>query len=315
MSLHVIVGAGPVGTALAHLLADEGHDVRVVTRSGRGPDRPGVTRVQADAADPASLTAQARGAVALYNCANPRSYTSWEEHWPPLAASILQAAETTGAVLAITGNLYGYGPVPGPITRDLPLAATDHKGRLRARMWADAMARQRAGSVRVTEVRASDYVGAIEPMNSMAMLYASQAVRGRPVLTFGPPDVRHTFTYVPDVARTLAAVAVDERAWGEAWHVPSPPTRTVREVVADVASAAGARRVRMLRVPRPLLRMTYPFVPLMREIGELLYQWDRPYVLDAAETTDVFGVEATPWEEVVTETAAALTGRATAAAR
>ncbi|MFC7404155.1 NAD-dependent epimerase/dehydratase family protein [Georgenia alba] len=309
MSLHVIVGAGPVGSTLALQLADAGHDVRILTRSGRGPDHPRITRVRVDAADPASLTAQTRGATVLYNCANPPSYTSWEEHWPPLAASILEAAEATGAVLAITGNLYGYGPVPGPMTRDLPLAATDHKGRLRARMWADAVARHRAGAVRVAEVRAADYVGAIEPMNSMAVLYATQAVRGRPVLTFGPPDVPHTFTYVPDVARTLAAVALDERSWGQAWHVPSPPTRTVREVIGDIAAAAGARRPWMIRIPRPLLRLSYPVVPLMREIGDLLYQWDRPYVLDAAETTRTFGVEATPWDEVVAETAAALTGR------
>lgn len=73
MALHVIVGAGPVGTTLALQLADAGHEVRVVTRSGRGPERPGIRRVRADASDAATLARHVAGAAALYNCANPPS--------------------------------------------------------------------------------------------------------------------------------------------------------------------------------------------------------------------------------------------------
>ncbi|GAA3757178.1 NAD-dependent epimerase/dehydratase family protein [Salinactinospora qingdaonensis] len=315
MALHVIVGAGPVGTALACQLADSGEEVRLVTRSGGGPEHPGVARVRADASDAAALTRHTRGAVALYNCANPPSYPQWQEHWPPLAAAMLQAAEETGAVLVITACLYGYGPVDGPIHRDLPLAATDPKGRLRAWMWQEALERHEAGAIRVTEVRASDYIGMVKPLNSYLVFYADQARRGRTVFTFGDPDLPHTVTYIPDVARTLAAVATDERAWGQAWHVPSPPARTVRAAVTDLARQCGARRPSMVRIPRPLLRLASPFSPLLREIGDLLYQWDRPYILDAAATTRTFGIEATPWEEVVRETARALNARSTASAR
>jgi 2-polyprenyl-6-methoxyphenol hydroxylase-like FAD-dependent oxidoreductase len=46
--LHVIVGAGPVGTATASLLADRGEQVRVITRRGTGPRRPEVELTAAD---------------------------------------------------------------------------------------------------------------------------------------------------------------------------------------------------------------------------------------------------------------------------
>jgi hypothetical protein len=36
--------------------------------------------------------------------------------WPPPAAALLRAAETSGALLVTTGNLYGYGAVDGPMT-------------------------------------------------------------------------------------------------------------------------------------------------------------------------------------------------------
>lgn len=139
-ALYVIVGAGPVGTALARRLVADGHRVRVVTRSGRDTGIPGVESVATDASDAGALTAQATGADVLYNCANPGSYTEWERLWPPLAASILTAAERSGAVLVTVSNLYGYGPPHAPMTRETPLRPSDHKGELRVRMWQEALA-------------------------------------------------------------------------------------------------------------------------------------------------------------------------------
>ena len=72
MSLHVIVGAGPVGSSVARLLAERGEQVRIITRSGSGPESPAIERVSADATQADRLSELAAGAVALYNCANPQ---------------------------------------------------------------------------------------------------------------------------------------------------------------------------------------------------------------------------------------------------
>src|SRR5262245_38399720 len=104
MSFHVVVGAGPVGTGVAQLLADAGEQVRVVTRSGSGLEHPAVERVAADASDAARLRELTAGAAVIYNCVNPR-YTHWETDWPPIASALVSAAQSSGAVLAITGNL------------------------------------------------------------------------------------------------------------------------------------------------------------------------------------------------------------------
>src|SRR4051794_17855953 len=159
VEMHVIVGAGPVGSATATLLADRGEHVRVVTRSGRGPAHPQIELVAADAGDAARLTELTEGAAAVYNCANPQ-YHRWPTDWPPIAAALLTAAERTGAVLASASNLYGYGPVDGPIGPETPLAATHPKLKLRADMWREQLARHRTGRIRTTEVRGSDYIEA-----------------------------------------------------------------------------------------------------------------------------------------------------------
>jgi NAD(P)-dependent dehydrogenase (short-subunit alcohol dehydrogenase family) len=152
MSLHVIVGAGPVGSGVAKLVAERGERVRLISRRGSGPDQPLVERVAADATDAGRLSELAAGAAALYNCANP-AYHRWLTDWPPIAEALLTAAERSGAVLAIASNLYGYGPVGAPITDATPLAATHPKLRIRADMWRDALARHEAGRIRVTSPR------------------------------------------------------------------------------------------------------------------------------------------------------------------
>ncbi len=177
---HVVVGAGPVGRHVAAHLADRGEEVVVVTRSGRDTGQPGVRHEALDASDARALTRVTEGAAALYNCANPGDYTQWERVWPPLADALLTTAERTGAVYGITGNLYPYGPVDGPMHEDLPDAATDHKGVLRARMWADARAAHEAGRLRAVEVRGSDYVGPGIGQNGHVTRVLPPPCRGRP---------------------------------------------------------------------------------------------------------------------------------------
>jgi nucleoside-diphosphate-sugar epimerase len=297
MSLHVVVGAGPIGSTVARLLADAGQRVRVVTRGGGGPTHPTIERVAADATDAAGLTELTRGAAALYNCANP-PYHRWAELWPPLAAALLATAEATGAVLATMGNLYGYGPVDGPMSETTPLAATSVKGRIRARMWQDALAAHAAGRARVTEARASDYLG--PGARSMVSEFLLPAVRaGRPVRLPVDFDVPHTVTYTGDAARTLVAIARDERAWGQPWHVPSDQPTTMRAMAERAAALLGAPVPRLRRVPRWQVALAGLFVRELREFGEVAYQFDRPFVMDSTRARTTFDLAATPLDEAL----------------
>jgi len=309
--LHVIVGAGPVGVALADRLVRDGHRVRLLTRAGRNPGIPGVEPIAVDASDSSALTARVAGASVLYNCANPGSYTQWEKLWPPLAAAILSAAERSGAVLATASNLYGYGPVDAPMTRRTPLQPSDHKGALRARMWQQALAAHELGRVRVTEVRSSDYIGPTLPISSGLLAhYADATLRGRTATVFADPDQPHTWTAIDDVAATLAVLGQDERAWGSAWITPSNPPATVREVLRGLAEQVGALEPQVRQVPGWLLRTGAITVPLLREVTGVLYQFEAPFIADGSETTDVFEITPSPWHPLLAETAQAWSERA-----
>ena len=298
---YVIVGAGPVGRHTAELLRDRGDHVRVVTRSGHGVVD-GVESVRADASDPDALSRIVDGATALFNCANPGDYTTWQQVWPPLAESLSQAAERTGATLVVTSNLYPYGPTTAPMVEGQADAATDHKGRLRAGMWADAKARHEAGRIRMVEVRGSDYVGAGVGPNGHGTRHVPAAVRGKTAWVIGKADVPHTWTDVLDVARTLVAVADRPDTWGRVWHVPSNAPRTQRQALTDVLAAGGHPAVAVRAIPMPVLRGLALVNPLLREIADLAYMWTRPYVLDSALTQQTLDLRPTPWDEVCRRT-------------
>lgn len=306
--MHLIVGAGPVGSSIARLLASQGKSVRVVTRSGSGPVIAGVELIAADASDARKLAELATGATTIYNCANPQ-YHRWPSDWPPIARALLGAAEKDGALLVTVGNLYGYGraaeslgssayDVGHPMTERTPLATTGTKGAVRRRMWLDALALHQAGRIRAVEVRSSDYLG--PGANSMLGDRAvTPLLSGKTVWMAGRTDCLHTWTFIDDVARTVAAVADNPVAWGRAWHTPSNEPRTIRQVLDDLARRAGVRRPTVRALPYSALYALGLVSPLMRELCETQYQFRSDFVMDSTAAQRELGLGPTPWDKVI----------------
>lgn len=297
--MHVIIGSGPIGSTVARLLAERGERVRIVTRSGSGPAHDLIERIAADASDARRLTEISQDAEVIYNCANPK-YTEWTKLWFPMNNAMIAAAKSSGAVYAITGNLYGYGPQPGGLmTEHSPLAATGRKGRVRIKMWQDAL----DSGVRTFEARASDYLGAgAVGVFSSVLLPAMKA--GRAAWAPGDVDAPHTFTYTGDMARTLVELARDDRAWGKAWHVPSPEAISIRALADRYSALTGQPRLKLHNLPRFVMRTAGLAVPMAREMAEMDYQFYAPFILDSSLTERTFGLKPTPLDVPLHETAA-----------
>ncbi|GGS47953.1 NAD-dependent epimerase [Planobispora rosea] len=304
MGKHVIAGAGQVGSQVAALLTERGHEVVLVSRSGSGPDLPGIRKVAADASDRERMAALTEGADALYNCVNP-PYHRWAQDWPPMAESLLGAAEAAGAGYVILGNLYVYAAPGRPMREDDPLTPPSAKGAIRVRMWREALAAHEAGRVRVTEVRGSDYFGpGCRDQSHMGDRLVPRLLTGKVIRYIGDPDQPHSWTYVPDVARALVTAATDDRSWGRAWHVPTGPAMTYRAVAERLCELAGVPGPAVRTMPHWLLRTAGAFSPMLGELEELRYQFVRPFVLDSTDFQATFGTAPTPMDEALAETIA-----------
>jgi nucleoside-diphosphate-sugar epimerase len=299
--LHVVFGAGQVGRALAEQLSERGLTVRVVSRTRPSALAEGIDWRAADATIPEAAIAAAAGASVVYQCLNA-PYTDWAERFPPLQRGVMSAAEATGALLVSLENLYGYGPTAGaPMTEDLPLAANTTKGRTRALMTDELQAAAASGRIRIAIGRASDFFGAGVTESSLGERIFGNAVAGKRADFIGNPDLPHTYSYVPDIARALATLGTDERAVGGVWHLPGPETVTTTELLELTASKLG-RPVGVRTLPKLAVRALGLINPTIRELVEMTYEFEAPFVLDTTKYESTFGTSGTPLPTAIAAT-------------
>jgi nucleoside-diphosphate-sugar epimerase len=300
--LHVIFGTGAVGMSVMDELIRRGpRRVRMVNRSGRARVPAGVEVVGGNATDETFAREASEGASVVYFALNP-PYNKWPELFPRLQAGVLEGAASAGAKLIAMENLYMYGSTDGrPITEDLPYAPNSRKGRLRAMMSEVLMEAHRSGRVRVAIGRASDYFGPRVLSSAAGEQVFGRAMRGKSAQVAGDPNQPHTYTYVPDIGKGLVILGEHEEALGRAWHLPSPETVTTRQFVEMIFEEVG-KPARVQAAPKILLRAMGLFNPALREIVEMLYEFEEPFVVDDSRFEREFGEEATPLREAIQRT-------------
>jgi nucleoside-diphosphate-sugar epimerase len=301
---HVIFGTGAIGLATLDALRRRGETARLVNRSGSARVPGDVEVVGGDARDPAFSAAVAEGAAVLYQTLNP-PYPEWSAQFPLLQAGVLAAAEAAGARLVSMENVYMYGrPAGRLLTEDRAYEAHTTKGQLRGRMARELLAAHDAGRVEVAIGRASDYFGPRGGAQSNLGDRVFPAARaGKTATVLGDPDQPHTYTYVPDIGEGLAVLGEHPDAPGQVWHLPNDPdTRTTRQLVDIVYRHAGHPRGRLRRLPPVLLRVLGLVNPTLRELVEMQYQFEEPFIVDSSKITSKLGVEATPVDEALAET-------------
>jgi len=302
--LHAVLGAsGGIGSAVVRELARRGRRVRAVNRDGNADVPAGVERLAADVATTDGAKAACAGAAVVYHCAQP-PYTNWPAAFPPLTDAIADGAVAAGAKLVLADNLYLYGPHAGPLTEDLPGAATGPKGRVRAEMAERLLAAHREGRLRVAIGRASNYYGPNGLSSVTGERLFRAAVAGRTVRWVGRLDQPHSLSYLEDVAAGLAVLGERDQADGQAWHLPAAEPLTGRQFLELVVAASGGRS-KIATNSAAMTRLAGVFVPLIREVGEVLYEFQAPYILDWTRYQRAFGpFTPTPHAEAVARTVA-----------
>jgi nucleoside-diphosphate-sugar epimerase len=155
----------------------------------------------------------------------------------------------------------------------------------------------RVGRARVALVRASDFYGPGVTNSALGERVFPNLLAGKAVQLLGNPDVPHAFTYAPDFARALLMIGgAEDEDYGQAWHVPNAPARTQREVITLLGELTG-RQVKIRSLRRRVLLVLALFSPMLRELKELMHQWELPYRVDHSKWADRFGDAHTPLEE------------------
>jgi nucleoside-diphosphate-sugar epimerase len=292
--LHVVFGAGQIGNRVARLALAAGHRVRVVSRHPKAPQ--GAETAAGDARDPAFTARAAQGAAVIYDCANPL-YQHWPRDLVPLGAGTLHAAKLTQAKLVALDCLYMNGAPNGPISEESPVAPVAKKGVLRAELAELRLAALRRGEARVAVVRGSDFFGADLQASWWGDRFFKRVAAGKAGECLGDPDMPHSYTSADDTARTMFAIGERADALG-VWHVPTEPAETTRQLASRLGRALGVE-VRVERMSRLVLGALGLVSPFLRELPEMAYQWERPFVIDDSRARRELQLSSTPVEQQV----------------
>lgn len=290
--LDVVFGSGQVGRPLAERLLAAGKRVRIAKRTSAHVP-PGCDIVLGDAADRTFCENAAAGATTLYHCMNPPYSTRvWAELVPLYMDNLIAASRRTRARLVVLDNLYMLGRPRGrPLSEDTPMNPCSRKGEIRARAAERLFEAHRRGDIVAAEGRASDFYGPGGTQTGLGDFFWPRALSGRTAYSPFPLDAIHTYHYIPDVAAGLAVLGcADANAYGQPWMLPCAPAGTLRDLVMRLASRLG-RTMKVAQVPRWLVKTTGFVVPLMRELDEMLYQWDEPFVVDDSRFRQRFHIE------------------------
>ena len=301
---HVILGTGPLGQAVMRELRQRGATVRMVNRSGRRGEIPDAVEVMAgDAYSADSVQALTAGAAVVYQCAQPEYY-EWTTKFHPLQAAIVEGVSAHKDVKLIVGeNLYMYGEVNGPIHEGLPYYAHTRKGKIRAEMAESLLAAHRSGKIRVAMARGSDFFGPGVLGSSMGDRVFYPLMAGKPAQVAGRLDVPHSMTYIDDFGKALVILGEREEALGQAWHVPNDAPLTQQQFIDLIGQELG-RPVKVNAMGKFMMRIGGLFIRPAREIVEMMYEFEKPFVVDSSKFERAFGMKATPTREAIRATVA-----------
>jgi nucleoside-diphosphate-sugar epimerase len=298
--LHVVVGAtGGTGSALVRTLAGDGARVRAVSRNFPEGLPAGVEFVKGDALDVDSMCEVCQDAHVVYNCVNP-PFARWHVLFPQVMDNLIIAAGRAGATLVFADDTWMYGPPTGPITEEHPQQPAGALGVLRAILAANLLDAHRQGKVRAVIGRASELYGPGVESLLGANLFEC-ALAGNRIFWPGSLDSPLNPTYIDDFARGLVTLGTHDESLGHVWHIPTDTPITGREFVQLLVAETGTQSS-VTALNRTFVKLLALVWPVARQGAELIYQFDKPYVVDSNKYRRAFGAAPTPYVDGIRQT-------------
>lgn len=305
--LHTILGAGGViGRKLSNQLAREHRRCRQVGRHPRA-QHAGDELVTADLTDAVATAAAVAGSEVVYLVAGLTYNTAiWQAQWPVVMRNVIDACNKHNAKLVFLDNVYAYGRVDGVMLESTPFNPCSRKGEVRAAIATTLLQAIHHGEVQALIARSADFYGPGASFSFLESVLFARLRAGKAPRWMGDPDAVHTFSFAPDVGRTLAALSRLPTAFGKTWHVPTASQMDGEAVTGRALARAACNMAgqpgRLQVAPRWAIKAMSWVVPMLHENNEMLYQLEQSYRFDGSKTGNALGWEATPYETALAKT-------------
>jgi nucleoside-diphosphate-sugar epimerase len=229
----------------------------------------------------------------------------WRELWPRIMRNAIEAAKRANAKLVFFDNVYMYGKVEGPMTEETPFRPCSKKGEIRAQIATMLLNEMKAGNLTALIARSADFYGPGARTGIPNVLVFDKLAKGAKASWLVNDSVKHSFTFTPDAARSLVLLADNESAWNQTWHVPTAPDPPTGKQFIELAAKEFGTKTKYRVLTRPMLWMAGWFDTTVRELYEMLYQYEFDYVFDSTKFMKAFHFQPTSYSESVHRTSQA----------
>ncbi|HAF29274.1 MAG TPA: NAD-dependent dehydratase [Bacteroidales bacterium] len=298
--MQTILGAGGIiGIELAKELKSFTQEIRLVSRSPQKVNQDDELFV-ADLTKAVEVNKAVEGSEVVYLTVG-LNYSSkvWETTWPVIMQNVIHACKTNNSKLVFFDNIYMYDPDHlNPMTEETSINPSSKKGKVRAKIAKMLMDEVGRGNLQALIARAADFYGpGIKGNSVLTETVFNNFKNGKKANWLGSINFKHSFTYTPDAAKAVALLGNTPDAYGQVWHLPtcSDPF-TGKEWIENIAKEMGVKTNYQL-APKLIVRILGLFIPIMKEMVEMIYQYDRDYVFDSGKFEKRFNFKPTPYIE------------------
>ncbi len=299
--MQTILGAnGTIGSVLAKELKNYTDKIRLVSRNPHKVN-------ESDELFPADLSlpgmvdkAVAGSEVAYLVLGFDYKLEVWEEKWPKLMREVIDSCVKHNARLVFFDNVYMYDIKEIPhMTEESAINPSSRKGKVRMEIAKMITNEVKTGKLMALIARSADFYGPDNEKSFVTEMVYKNLKKGKPANWFINADKKHSLTYTPDAARATALLGNTPDAYNQVWHLPTDKnTLTGREFTGLFASAMNVRN-KVSVLPMLMIKILGFFIPIMKEMPEMMYQYDRDYFFDSSKFDKRFNFKTTTYEEGV----------------
>ncbi len=299
--MQTILGAGgTIGTELAKELTPYTDRIRLVSRQPKKVN-PTDELLPADLSDKTQVEKAVEGSDIVYLVVGfDYSIKVWREKWPPLMEHVIAACQKHQAKLVFFDNVYMYDrDHMGHMTEQTPIRPTSKKGEVRTRIAQRLLDEVAAGNLTALIARAADFYGPDNDKSVLIETVYKNLRQGKKANWFADAHKKHTFTYTPDAAKATALLGNTPDAYNQVWHLPTSQEALTGKQWIELFAQEMGKEPKYSVLPLWLLQTAGIFVPFMKELHEMAYQYDRDYMFDSHKFEQKFNFTPTKPSEGV----------------
>ncbi len=291
MIKQTILGAGgPIGIELAKSLTEYTTDIQLVSRNPKKVN-PTDTLFSVDLTKREEVFKAVAGSAITYVVIGfPYKTSTWKESWTPFIQNVVDACLEHHSKLVFFDNVYAIGgDNVKHITENSPISPTSKKGEIRAEVDKIILKSMEKNNLQAIIARSPDFFGGTARQASIIMNLAyDNLIKGKKAQWFCNAKVVHSMGYVPDLAKGTAMLGNAPEAYNQIWNLPTDPQRITGEEWTRLFAKELGKENKVTVLPNWLVKGIGLFVPIMKELAEMNYQYDRDYYFDSSKFNNHF---------------------------